>query len=192
MATEWYEAPQAIIDLAKDVIEKHHPDLKEARIGFIMRSDAPVANGGVTYGQARVVSARDQVHMPFDFIIWLAADTWADLTAAQQRALVDHELMHCKWDPAHEKATIRLHDIEEFAAIIQRHGYWSPAYGSIAPTLQQGVLLPEARRGTVGAVHVDGLGTLQADDPILVHARELFAPGPNGEHVEVSVQRAHR
>lgn len=40
----------------------------------------------------------------------------------EQRALLDHELMHCKHDE--DGFYIADHDLEEFCEIVSRHGAW--------------------------------------------------------------------
>lgn len=124
MAVEWFKAEGPVLDLARRVIARYHPRLADARVLFIMRSEAPTSNGKITYGKAKKLSAELQVHINADFIIWFAKDEWLGLTAAQREALMDHELMHCYWDGL--TASMRPHDVEEFTEIIVRHGFWWP------------------------------------------------------------------
>jgi hypothetical protein len=62
------------------------------------------------------------------FVIEVAYDLWLGMTTAQKRALVDHELSHCRIK--YSKTTgepslyIAPHDLEEFNAIVERHGLW--------------------------------------------------------------------
>lgn len=152
MAVEWREAQQPVLELAERLIERYHEHLKDARIAIIMRSEAPVAGGQVTYGKARKVSAEQQVHIPYDFIIWLANDRWVSfLSAAQREALLDHELSHCEWDGY--TASIRGHDVEEFNHIIERHGFWWPQSDSFEVAVQQALPIPkEERQGGVSTI----------------------------------------
>jgi hypothetical protein len=126
MATEWERVPSAVVKLAEELIYEHHPNLLSARIGILFRSEAPVSGGKRTLGQASTVNAKWKplLREEYDFIIWLAADAWlGELTDHQRRALLDHELYHCHLNNE-DKAEIRPHDIEEFAEIIQRYGFW--------------------------------------------------------------------
>ena len=152
MAAEWKPAPQHIIDLARRIIAKHHPKLADARIAFIMRNEAPTSNGRTTYGKAKKVSAELQVHLDYDFIIWLADDEYRYMTQLQREALIDHELSHCHWDGL--TASMRPHDVEEFAHIIERYGFWWPGANTFVAAVQQALPLsnPERREGTVGTV----------------------------------------
>lgn len=159
MAVEWSEAPRYIIDIAQRLIEQHHPELLTARIAFIMRSEAPRSNGKLTLGKASKVSPMAQVHIDFDYIIWIARDTYLRLSGAQQEALIDHELCHLQWIQVDEGgiAKLRGHDVEEFAEIIARHGYWWPGSDEFETVVQGTFSLPRSpdepqRSGTVGTI----------------------------------------
>lgn len=126
MAIQWEAAPQDVVELAEELVEKHHPKLRNANIGILFREKATMSKGQRTLGKASKVTGRWKPLLDdnYHFIIWLAADWWRDeATPAQQRALLDHELQHCYmfegWEPK-----MRGHDIEEFACIIERHGLW--------------------------------------------------------------------
>lgn len=159
MATEWRKAPEYILDIAKRLIDQYHEPLKTARIGIIMRSEAPVTGGRVTYGKAEKVSAKAQVHVPYDFIIWLAADRFGALAPLQREALIDHELCHCQWDDFDMAASIRPHDVEEFTEILERYGYWWPHAEEFAAVAQQAELFErkpdEHTRGAVIAIPIE-------------------------------------
>ena len=139
MATEWRKAPDHVLDIVRRLIDLYHEPLKDARIGVIMRSEAPVTGGRITYGKAERVSAKAQVHVPYDFIIWLANDGYQSLAPLQREALIDHELCHCQWG-MDTGASIRPHDVEEFTEILQRYGYWWPHAEEFAAAAQQAEL----------------------------------------------------
>lgn len=159
MATEWRKAPENVLDIVRRLIDLYHEPLKSARIGVIMRSEAPVSGGNVTYGKAEKVSPKAQVHMPYDFIIWLAADRFRMLAPFQREALIDHELCHCQWDDMELKATIRPHDVEEFTEILERYGYWWPHADEFATVAQQAALFErtpaDGGQGAVVAIDAD-------------------------------------
>ena len=155
MATEWCKAPQTVIDIAKDIIKSYHPDLVEARIAFVMRSTALRSGGKLVLGKARKVTDEQQVHIPYDFVIWLAADMWHTLTPIQKQALIDHELSHCQWDYG-EGAFVRGHDVEEFTHIIERYGFWWPGAEPFENAVTQAMLIPVERtgRGSVESIEM--------------------------------------
>lgn len=152
MSVEWREAPQEVIDIAGRIIQQYHPHLEDASIGFIMRSEAPRSGGKITLGKARKVPADQQVHLDFDFIIWLAEDVWDRLSRRQREALIDHELSHCKFDGF--VASIKPHDVEEFTHIIERYGFWWPSSDAFEAAVQQALPL-ERQPGGVRSVAVE-------------------------------------
>jgi hypothetical protein len=147
MATEYRKAPDYVLEITRRLIARYHEPLQDARIGVIMRSEAPVTGGRVVLGTAEKVSAKAQVHVPYDFIICLSADRFALLAPLQKEALINHELCHCQWQE--DKASIRPHDVEEFTEILARYGYWWPQAEEFAAVAQQAELF-ERRPGESG------------------------------------------
>jgi hypothetical protein len=99
--------------------------------------------------QRFLASGMDSVEDGPDFVILIGAFEWGTLGKDARNALVDHELSHCalfvkeapevRGDPAtwrRIKPTesrddfddwrwgMRGHDLEEFADVIRRHGFW--------------------------------------------------------------------
>jgi hypothetical protein len=132
----WAKASDDVIETAQGLIEQYHPWLKEARIGFLFREEAPVSNGRITFGKAKKVSDQDKTLLDLDFIIWLAEDEFSRMTGSQRRALIDHELCHCYMDND-GKITMRKHDVEEFHCILERHGFWWPGSTTTAEAAQK-------------------------------------------------------
>lgn len=166
MSVIWTEAPPTVLDMARRVIAEYHPRLADARIFFIMRSEAPVTNGKVTLGKAKKVSAELQVHVDADFIIWLAMDEWRMLTSLQREALIDHECSHCHWDGL--TASMKGHDVEEFTHIIERYGFWWPHSSDFRMAIQQALPMPREQQGGVSSIDFskiakDAATALQAD-----------------------------
>jgi hypothetical protein len=148
----YQRAPDEIIELAEEIIKKHHPLLEDARIGFILRSEAAMKDGKPVMGQAKKVTDEQRVYVPFDFIIVLAADEWRRLSTFQQRALVDHELCHCTGHPGDWH--MRAHDYEEFWQVIDRYGMWQDADGRHTEVVQE-ALIKHKGIGGVGKVEVE-------------------------------------
>lgn len=153
MATEWVTADDEVLVIAREVIEKWHPDLMDASIAFIFRSEAPTSNGRITYGAASRIKPEHQLlGLDHDFFIWLAQDKWYTLTDAQKMALVDHELCHCTFNDK-DQAKMVDHDIQEFACIIERHGFWWPHPERFIEAVQAAMPMMELKRmGRVEAV----------------------------------------
>jgi hypothetical protein len=125
--------------LVDHYVEQYHEDLSDARIGLAWcTSWRPDVDGRLILGQCRKQSDLHREFMEFDFIILLSKDWWGDpnTTAEQREALIDHELCHAA--PALDDRTgeqkvdergrkvwrMRKHDIEEFSAVVHRHGIY--------------------------------------------------------------------
>ena len=98
--------------------------------------------------QRFLASGLDSVEDGADFVILIDSNEWAGLPVAARHALVDHELSHCALfvkDESEQRSTwrrfdsrsevydeseheyrwgMRAHDIEEFAGVLARHGFW--------------------------------------------------------------------
>jgi len=70
----WYEASKEVINIAQDLVEKYHQSLKDARIGFVFRSEAQYSGGMMVLGQASKVSDKLKPVLELDFLIWIAED----------------------------------------------------------------------------------------------------------------------
>lgn len=151
MAVEWLQVDQEVLDIAKQVIEDHMPELQDASIGFLFRETGPVSNGRVTMGMAKKVDAQYQaLGLDYDFIIWLAQDIYYSLNELQRTALIHHELCHCSFDDD-DKPKMVKHDFEEFDVIIRLYGFWRPngartieAVQAALPMMELGQLRVEA------------------------------------------------
>ena len=135
MSEKWIEVPNSVLMLAQELVREYHPDLKEARIGFIFRETVSYSKGMPVLGHAQKTSEMMKVYLDFDFIIWIAADAYADLDENQRKALIDHELCHCTMVDG--VASLVGHDIEEFQDIIKRHGLWNTGLIRTAQVMKQ-------------------------------------------------------
>jgi hypothetical protein len=136
MPTTFELAPE-VERIGKQIVEKHHPHLRGVRIEYVFRAKAEKRHGKRVGGTAKKVTgvnallatpgAESSEDLAF-FLVTIAKDIWDYLDPDHKRALVDHELEHCYVEIDEDgdaKLSIRGHDIEEFASIIGRHGFWS-------------------------------------------------------------------
>lgn len=135
MTDKWVEVPDSVLLLAQELVKEHHPDLSDARIGILFRETVAYSRGNPVLGHAQKTPEMLKVYLDFDFIIWIAADAYADMDEKRRKALIDHELCHCKIIEG--TATMVGHDVEEFEAIINRHGLWSTNLVRIANSIKQ-------------------------------------------------------
>lgn len=144
----------AVKVIAERLIADHHKDLAEAepRIEYVFRDKAAKSAGKSVWGRARKVSglnaylAGDMDEVPADddedltlFAIEIAEDIWAQLDEQQRIALVDHELCHLQITEKDGRLVLGLkhHDLEEFRAVIERHGLWRDDVEEFTQTIRQ-------------------------------------------------------
>ncbi|WP_371380876.1 putative metallopeptidase [Sporomusa aerivorans] len=140
MAAEFYDASEDLEALARDIIEEYHGHLVEANIKYLFRTGNWEVKKRDTWGQAKKVGKEVNFLTGHDFIVTIHRDVWEQLKAEDKRALLDHELQHCSagTDDAGNKVWyIQGHDVEDFHAIIRRHGLWSPALRKMEGLLNQ-------------------------------------------------------
>lgn len=118
-----------IYELVEELVAAHHDHLAEARIALVwVHNVKPDRDGHLVLGKARKISQREQLWNEHDFSIELNEFAWRELKVEQRRALVDHELCHLAVDQDEETEEetfrIRKHDLEEFNAVVRRHGLW--------------------------------------------------------------------
>jgi hypothetical protein len=128
-----------IYRLLRDLVNAQHAHLVDARIALAWcTSWKPDVDGRVVLGKCKKASDLDRELSAYDFIILLKKSFWQDIavTHGQRTALLDHELCHAgvAVDPRtgepitdeRRRTVYRLvkHDLEEFNAIVERHGLY--------------------------------------------------------------------
>jgi len=135
--------------LLAELVTAYHEDLASARITLAWcTSWQPDIDGHVTIGKCKRSGDLDRELAQFDFVILLRRSFWLDtrVSDAQRAALLDHELCHAgvkldrRGDPAvDDRGRIvyrtRKHDIEEFTAIVARHGCYKADLEAFAKAL---------------------------------------------------------
>jgi predicted metallopeptidase len=137
-----YWKSEEIADIAEQLIASYHEHLAGETIIYLFRSEHSEEKGKITLGKARKITGlnaflatkpieEEPVEPPVLYVIEIAYDTWLKLTGPQRIALVDHELQHITPDG------LRAHDVEEFRAIVARHGMWKPDLKDFLDTARQ-------------------------------------------------------
>ena len=119
-------------------VRKHHEPTADAVISLAWWMEVATDKDGHT-ALGKCVKSSDlqrELHNT-DFVILLNREIWedAEFTDDKRRALLDHELSHAAVATDSEGAQrfddsgrpvwrIRKHDIEEFQAVVHRHGCW--------------------------------------------------------------------
>lgn len=138
--------------IADRLIPEHHLHLAEAEILYIFTDQKRKKCDRVKVGSAAkmnalqrfLASGLDGVDQGPNFLILIDSVWWDVAPPSERAALIDHELCHCamfvnnshppQWrrilpheirdDFADWRWGLRGHDIEEFAAVLKRHGFW--------------------------------------------------------------------
>lgn len=161
--------------LLDELVDANHEDLRKARIALAWcTSWKPDVDGRVVLGKMKKASDLDRELMAYDFVVLLSKRFWMhpDTKESQRRALLDHELCHgalthdASGEPMENDRgqlvyRIRKHDLEEFSAIVERHGIWKKDIEQFARALRLGEV-PEFKpcaecRDTPGWVYVSDL-----------------------------------
>lgn len=119
-----------------EVRNAHHQNLEGAEVALAWRKALkPDPEGHLVLGRCQRTSDLQREFSPYDYIILLNQEVWneEEFTRDKKLALVDHELCHAEISTDQE-GEVRIdergrkvwrtkkHDIEEFYAIVQRHG----------------------------------------------------------------------
>ncbi|SRR6266567_3976560 len=126
MGTTYWQPPAEVEELARKVIEDHHPELVGVRIDYVFRSPPQVRGSHVVLGKARKISGLSAFLARSNgafLVMELAGDLWPEWTERRRRAVIDHELCHMATDDNGAPVLVP-HDIEEFVAIVERNGIW--------------------------------------------------------------------
>jgi hypothetical protein len=134
-----------------DAMRRFHRDITGARIALAWRLNlAPDKDGHLILGKCVKASDLQRELVDYDFVILLNRKVWEDpdFSDEKRRALMDHELCHAApstdKDGAHREDErgrkiyrVRKHDIEEFYAIVARHGCYKRDLEVFADTLMK-------------------------------------------------------
>lgn len=141
------QARREVHDMAHEILNTHHPELKLAdgsavRLCILMANndgeDAEPAvklHGYPCAAVISIISYKQRVDKRADAEIIIDEKAWNDLTEPQQRALLDHEITHLQFqvddigmvktdDQGRPKLKMRLHDFDfgGFRTIARRYG----------------------------------------------------------------------
>jgi hypothetical protein len=136
--TEPMNAPQEISEMAEMIRKTHHEHLEDAKIAYVVVPGSPKSKGKTVLGKCRGITGVMTLVTDADFIIQVPWGQWQKLSDSQREAVLDHELAHCGADVDEKTGDtfyrILPHDVEEFSAIIDRHGLYMPDRVEFAAT----------------------------------------------------------
>jgi hypothetical protein len=136
-----YGNAESVEAIAKNLIPMYHPELATARVKYIFVDKASMKNGKPIFGKVRKVSGVLEYLLESDFMLEVGLDQWNELNEQQRGALVDHLLERCTGEESEEDAsmkwTMREPDVQEFSAILRRHGAWNDELTAFASVAKQ-------------------------------------------------------
>ena len=159
--------------LMAQVRKDWHPDIKEAKIALAWRKGFKAdKDGHLTLGKCIKAAELQKEFVDYDFVILLNFEVWneKEFTKEKKIALLDHELCHCgealdkEGEPKVDAKGRRVwrivkHDLEEFHAIVRRHGTYKRDLEHFAEALlahkQKSIPFPEAEKPAEAAAVVN-------------------------------------
>jgi Putative phage metallopeptidase len=143
-------------ELLRMVRDKWHQEIDQAKIALAFWKKVKADRDGILkLGRIHHTSELHRELAPWDFVILLNETVWMDpdFGDKQKKALLDHELCHATI--ATDKAgnarkdergrllyRMRRHDIEEFRAVVKRHGCYKADLEEFARILLKKVDAP--------------------------------------------------
>lgn len=129
--TEWERMPEAE-KLVAELVAKHHKHLERAKIICLGKPKAGKKRGRSVEATARKATKamtllmKEGIGTDLHYYIEIGLDLWETMNATNRKTLLDHELCHFAGQDL-EKGTWGLvgHDVEEFTAIVKRHGAYN-------------------------------------------------------------------
>ena len=110
-----------------EVIPQWHDDLRDAQIVFLFADKLPKKGGRDVLAKIRKSTPVERCLAGADLILLIVEEEWTKHAKEWRLALLDHELCHvvAEWDDEGKVSyKIVAHDLEEFRAIVERHGEW--------------------------------------------------------------------
>jgi hypothetical protein len=148
-----YASAENVEREATRLIPLYHPELATARFKYVFVDKASMENGRPVRGKIRKITGVLEFLLEADFMMEVALDQWNELADTQRSALIDHLLESCTGEEDESdgggdmKWSTRKPDVQEFSAILRRHGAWNDdlsAFTSIAKTIEIDELVTEA------------------------------------------------
>ena len=115
---KYFEA-EAVKEIAGPLIAEHHAHLKDKPI-FYLFNDGKMKDWATMSRR----NEKEQFISAWMFVMEVNYKQWVVMTEKERIALVDHELCHAGIDPEMGEPFIIDHEVEEFSAIVRRHGFW--------------------------------------------------------------------
>ncbi|MDF9844165.1 MULTISPECIES: putative metallopeptidase [unclassified Paenibacillus] len=135
-------------ELLADMIDKHHPDLRQTEVLVLMKHGGWKSKGKPVFGKFKVLGDDLRTTWMKDAILYLNADMWGILSEPQRRYVLDHALygLDVKVDKDGETKLAEddrpllktvSPDIEAFVEVIKRHGTTTQEVKRLAAAIKE-------------------------------------------------------
>ena len=142
---------------ASEVIPQWHAHLSRVNIACLAVDEMKTRNLE-TWAKIRKATPVEQCLAGVDLILVINESVWDALSKAQRIALLDHEFCHATWDAKEGEIKMAHHDLEEFNAVVRRHGSWRDSiklFGEQLELFEDGSALKGLGKTTVSLTHAD-------------------------------------
>ena len=130
--------------IMEDVIEREHTHLREAAIVILFDNKKRKTGDRYVLGRIKATSeemkafAVNDAGQMYDYVMFLDKEVWLRISEEDQKALIYHELCHCKIAEGENPYKIQGHEIETFYSEIDRNANdprWAERLGLIAASV---------------------------------------------------------
>ena len=131
------------------ILSRWHPELQNIPILYVF-VDEMKSRGRAVMAKIKKATAFENWLTDKEIILMVNLSIWQRLDEASKVALIDHEFMHIDVDEK-GRISLRHHDLEEFNAIVKRHGLWTGDVKAFAEqcNLKLGTEQPDQDQGRV-------------------------------------------
>jgi hypothetical protein len=109
-------------EMAKFLINKFRPELRNVDIGYLFKQKASKSGDMTVLGTANCESEKQKALHGLEAVVVIGFDTWKTLEVDGKLRLVFHELCHLGQDMEKNKIVTLNHPVEEFPEVVQYFG----------------------------------------------------------------------
>ena len=149
--------PEAMELAATEVIPSWHEHLNRVTIAYLAVDEMKTRNLE-TWAKIRKATPVERCLADADLVLVVNEGIWGVLSKAQRIALLDHEFCHVTWDAEKDEIKMAHHDLEEFNAVVRRHGSWRDSiklFGEQLELFEDVSALKGLGKPTVSLTHAD-------------------------------------
>ena len=162
---DYWKADEAKEIAEKEVIPQWHENLSQLRIAYLFVDDL-VSKGKTIAAKIKKASSLEHFLTDYNLILTVNKTVWKRFGPAKRLALIDHEFCHVMAGMDKRGKiwfTLVGHDLEEFSAVVKRHGIWDDAIADFQMALPlDNQKIREAKQGLLDSIPVDGSLTIKS------------------------------